>query len=92
MANQLASNPWIFDTVETLAAAAIKGHVKVRSFTFRKYAADTDTCELRDANDRVVFAGDGEIGLTPVEQDEVGWVQGLHLTVLDSGEVAVYIE
>lgn len=90
MANQIGPNPWMLDTAS--ATPVFTGYMDVVQFEFSGYALDTDSFEIKDANGKSVWKGNGEADLSPVRSGKIGWIKGLALTTLSSGVMYVYIK
>lgn len=70
------------------------GMVKVSSFTFTGYTAETDTCVVKDRTGRVLWQANGAADLSPVTSGFAVpiWVEGITADTIDSGELHVTIE
>lgn len=95
MANNVGSRPWVIDTA---GATTVKsGNAYVKSIVFSGYNGPTDTAVIKCADasgNQVVLATlVGNAGLEPVSFN-VGapyWVKDLAVTILDSGQVSVFV-
>lgn len=89
MANNITGRVWTLDTVGVVHG----GMVKVKSFSFVNYAADTDVAAILDRIGRVIWTVNGASDLTPVDSgDQIGWIEGITLSTLSAGAVLVYLE
>lgn len=90
MANQLKTNPWVLDTAAATLLATY--NMRIHHMEFVGYSTATHTCILKDVNGNVIWQAHGDVGLENIVSFDLGWVQGLALTTLDSGKVLVYLK
>lgn len=91
MANDVTGNPWILDTPSTNLVWT--GNIKVSHIEFFDYAADGDNATLTDAAGRFIARLNGNAALETERTGNISWVyNGLKLTVLTAGKVAVYLK
>lgn len=88
MANVLTGRQLFADTVGTL----FQTPVKINSIVFSDGSVAGDQAVLQDINSRPVWNGVMGNTLEADSTGKIGWVQGLKLTRLDSGNVIVYID
>ena len=85
MANDLASNPWVFDT----AAATIlyQGDIEVRHMEFVDYGVQGSLCVVKDRYGKVVWKATGAADLEEVRSGPMGWIYGIAVTTLQNGGI-----
>lgn len=97
MANQSAFNPIYVDTPPFVWQPRVNGTptvipMKIKTILWSGYGADTDTLVVLDAYGDPVWKAFGYAANFQQESPHVGWVQGLQVTVLTSGEVFIYLD
>lgn len=90
MANVLTANPWVVDAAS--ATPIFKTYAKIRHIEFEGYAAATDNVTVTDQNGVVIWIGHGNAALESERSGNIGWVNGIVITVLTSGKVTIYID
>lgn len=90
MANVITGRVWTLDTV----GVVFDGMVKVNSFSFTGYNAETDIVIVKDRTGRVIWKADGASDLSPVNSSYAvgGWFEGITLDTLNSGALHVTID
>ena len=86
MANNISGNPWNLDTPGVL----FKQRFKFDGGTWNAATANA-TMELVDNTGRVVFNAVFPTDLTPVQIPKMGWVNGLTLLTLSSGNISIFV-
>jgi hypothetical protein len=89
MANSLTTNPWVLDTPG--ATILYVTDIKVRHFEWSGYAASA-TCAVQDRFGKVIWNPIFATDLEEVRSAAVGWVHGIAMVTLTSGQVRVYFE
>lgn len=90
MANDLGSNPWVLDTAA--ATVLYSGFIVVKAFEWSEYTADAHTIVIKDTNGKEIWSVNGASDLSPIQSTDIGPVQGLALTTLDSGKLRVFYD
>ncbi len=88
MANVLTGRQLFADTVGTL----FQTPVKVASIIYSNGTTAGHQANLTDITNRPVWQGIMGADLAAEDSSKIGWVQGLKLARIDSGDVIVYIE
>lgn len=92
MANNIGGRIWDLDTPAP-GVVIYQPAIHIDHVAFVDYNAETDTVLITDRNGRRVWSANGRLDLAPVEDNlKIGWVDGLILSVLDSGRLLVYID
>jgi hypothetical protein len=92
VANDVSSNPWILDTAGTVPVLG-KSNINVEHFELVGYAADTDTCQIKNGAGKIIWEANGAADLSEVRSGKIGWIQGgLFLSQVTAGKVRVYIK
>ena len=88
--NDISTNPMILQVASATVLWPTK--LKVSHFEFSNYSAQSSAAIIQGADGKVKWSATGDSGLEPVSSHKVGWINGLVLSTLDDGQVAVYIE
>ena len=93
MANDVAGNPMVLDTIGSTASLAWIGPAYIENVELTDYTADTDTAILKDGTGRVVASLNGAADLSTCRTGKVGWIQsGFFLSTLSAGKLRIYIK
>lgn len=89
MANDLSANPWVIDTAS--AAILWPSYIRLHQIAWTEQAAPGDRVLITDRNGKVVADVRAELANKTVTFAD-GWINGLKITVLDSGKIYIYIK
>jgi hypothetical protein len=98
MPNDLSSNPWIIDTTGDQVLYRLPLHNVQAEYI--DYANSTDSVEIQDRNNKVVWRAQGALDLATRRSGRVGWIEGFKVPTRDSdgklnmatGKVVLYFE
>lgn len=88
MANQLDHNPWFIDTV---MAAPYTAQVKICQIIWTNQAAQGDQVIILDAAGREIWNAKADEPNDERRSGSIGWVHGLQVTKLDSGNITIAV-
>lgn len=93
MANDVSANPWKLNTTTT--STIWPSEVKITSVTWANYSlGSAQSLILQDANGKDIVnmaVPSTQTQVIPLSQTNIGWVRGLIVNALSSGEVTVSI-
>ena len=89
MPNSLGTRPIKIDSAA--ATVLFTSWMKIANIIFTQYALDTDDFSVQDQNGKPIFEGNGKADLSPVVSWKIGWVNGLKVPTLTSGQVEIYV-
>lgn len=90
MANSLTGRQWFLDTPG--ATVLWQGNAKIKNVIFSNYTGAADVAVLTDVSGRVVCSLSGNADFAPIVANDVGWVDGLIMPTLTTGNVIVTVE
>ena len=89
---QIGTRQWKVDAADVPTTDMYKPNVRVKEIEFTGYAADTDTFAVVDRDGTLVWSGNGKSDLSPVRSGDLGWANGLDVSILDSGSLYIFIQ
>jgi hypothetical protein len=93
MANNLASNPWKIDTPGASVIYAFP--VKVMNINWSNYTLTTaQTALVQDSNGKDILnvtTAATSATMQPINTGQIGWVRGIQVPTLGSGELTISI-
>jgi hypothetical protein len=95
MANVITSNPWTLDTDVVSGAFPnyLNTRVKIAHIEFTGYDVSTDHAEITDRDGNLIWQANGNVDLTNVVSQDIGWVNGIGAVTLNgsNGKFLVYL-
>ena len=88
MANDISANPWYLDTV--MASPYFQG-VRIGNIIWNDAVTIGDQLIIKDRNGKVIVSAKCNQPNYPMAFGGFGWVEGLQLTTIGSGNVTVVI-
>lgn len=82
MGNQVASQPWVIDTVSN--TPIFTGFMNIIHIAYTGYTDAAHSVELQDANGRTICHLDGNTDLEEIPSYFTGTVQGIKVPLLQS--------
>ena len=91
---QLAANPWKVTSADVLPLIISKGMVKIRHIEFSGYAAGTGIAVINDTNGNLITQLQSAGGTDAEEKrtGNIGYVTGVTVQSISSGQVLIYFE
>jgi hypothetical protein len=86
MANNITGNPWFINAVGTL----ITQRFKLDGGIWNSAAAGA-RLQLTDLSGRIILDALFPTDLQPVVVPKIGWVNGVIVTIIGSGNVTIYV-
>jgi hypothetical protein len=90
MGNQLATNPWVFDTAG--ASIVYQNDIYAAHFEWAGYNAQADNVKIKDRFGKIVWEATGKADLSLVESFTLEWLHGLVIDTLTAGRVRLFFE
>ena len=88
MANDISANPWKIDTAS--ASTIYAGPVKIDNVIWANQAVAA-TLLVQDVNGKDIIRATATSGITDQHFGKIGWVRGLVVPTLSSGELTIAI-
>lgn len=97
MANQWGFNPLYIDTLPAVWQPNAKGQatiipMKIKTIVWSGQANPGDQAEVQDAYGNIVWNALAYNTDFQQESPNIGWVQGLQVTILTSGHLQIYLD
>jgi hypothetical protein len=92
MANDISANPWKIDTAGAGTIYAFP--VRIGNINWSNYSLGvSQTCQVQDVNGKDILLAVTGTGtqMQPTNTGVIGWVRGLKVTTLGSGELTITI-
>lgn len=95
MANDITSNPWNLDTdvADGDFPNYANARIKIAHIEFVGYSVATDIAAISDRNGNIIWEASGNVDLTNVVSQDIGWVNGIGEVGLggSTGKLLVYL-
>jgi hypothetical protein len=89
MANTIGTRPIYIDTPG--ASVLFNGRMNIKELVWANYTADAHTVEVQNSAGAPVFSSNGKADLSAIRVSP-GWIDGLIVPTLDSGQLFIYLK